>query len=106
LCAKKIENAITVEIKARSINTASIAVADALIRTVETHPTDIQGNRIAVLVAKEVKAELKRESAKKEKGRQRVGSTQSAFFVTQAQKKRKKKNDTSPRKKYRMELPS
>jgi hypothetical protein len=65
LRAKEIENAITVETKARSINTATKAVAEALIKTVETHPTDIQGNRIAVLVTKEVKAELKRESAKK-----------------------------------------
>jgi hypothetical protein len=59
LRAKEIENAITVETKARSINTASKALADALITTVETHPTDIKGYQIAVLVAKEVKAELK-----------------------------------------------
>jgi hypothetical protein len=50
--AKEIENAITMETKARSINTASKAVADALIKTVETHPTDIQGSRIAALVTK------------------------------------------------------
>jgi hypothetical protein len=106
LRAKEIENEITVETKARSINTATKAVADALIKTVETHPTDIQGNRIAALVAKEVKAELKRESAKKEKGRQRTGPTQSAFFVTQAQKKRQKRMAHQPERNTEWNCPA
>lgn len=88
--AKEIESEITVETQARSINTASKAVADALIKTTESCPTDIQGTRIAALVAKEVKAELKREASKKDKGRQRDGPTQPAHFQTKAQKKRMK----------------
>jgi hypothetical protein len=48
----------------------------------------IQGKRIAALLAKEVKADLKRETTKKDKGRQRDGPPQPAHFKTKAQKKR------------------
>jgi hypothetical protein len=98
LRAKEIENAITVETKARSINTASKAVVDALSNTSETHPTDIQGSRIAAPVAKEVKAQPKRESAKKDKDRQRDGPSQSVHFLTQAQKKWLKRMSQQPQK--------
>jgi hypothetical protein len=60
----EIQNKKTLETKARSINTASKAVADALIKTADSHQPDIQGSRITALISKEVKEELKRESTK------------------------------------------
>jgi hypothetical protein len=60
--ANEIESEIAVETQARSINTSRKAVEDALIKTMESCPTDIQGTRISALVVKEVKAELRRQA--------------------------------------------
>jgi hypothetical protein len=97
--AREIKNEITIETKAQLIQTSSKAAVNALIRTTEDGPTDLQGTRIAAIVSVQVQAALKKEAAKKEKGRQHEGHHQ-----PKAQHKKKMENKET--KKRKLVLPN
>jgi hypothetical protein len=89
--AREIGNEISVETKSQSIQTASKSVADALIKTTEDGPTDLQDTRITAIVSAQLQA-AKKEAAKKEKGRQHEGHYQPTLYQPKAQHKKKKGN--------------
>jgi hypothetical protein len=90
--AREIENEISVETTAQSIETASKAVADTLIKTTEDGPTDLQGTIIAAIVSAQVQAALKKEAAKKETAGNRKATTNLPYTNQRTNTRRKKEN--------------
>jgi hypothetical protein len=84
---------------------ASKAVAGVLIKTAEAHPTGIQGSRISALVATEVKAELKRESEKRQ-GQAARRTTSTCQLPNTGPKEEDEKGITKTTTKHRLVMPS
>jgi hypothetical protein len=88
--SREIENEIEIETISQSIQTASKAVANDLIRTSEDGPTDLHGIRIAAIVSAQVQAALKKRQQKKRRADNTKATTNLPYTSQRPNKRRKR----------------